>query len=75
MSDSVFALALGTGTISSSGQWLEAYFPEPFIEPSIALVETLRKSADLDGKKPSYPDPEAMTKLANALAAAGEEGQ
>lgn len=49
MNHDIFALGLGIGTQNRSGQWLEVYFPEPHLRPSMAAFLPLLKTAGYQG--------------------------
>jgi 2,3,4,5-tetrahydropyridine-2,6-dicarboxylate N-succinyltransferase len=45
----MFSFALGIGTKDSRGNWLEVYFPDPWLEPSKELLAPLLKILKYDG--------------------------
>ena len=47
----MFSFALGIGTKDSSGNWLEVYYPDPWLEPALELLGPLMKTLELLMKK------------------------
>lgn len=45
----LFALALGTGTRNSRGEWIEAFFPKPMLSPDSSLISALKRTLDYQG--------------------------
>lgn len=44
-----FALALGCGTQNRNEDWLEVFYPEPVLAPTISLVESIREELGYEG--------------------------
>ena len=67
MTDGAFAFGLGVGTHNDKGNWLEIFFPQPLLNPSLALATVL---ADCDNDHALSRD--ELAAMQAALAAAGE---
>lgn len=64
----MFALAFGIGTHNSSGQWLEVFYPQPLLNPSLNLVNTICQTLSCSKSTQSVPlQSEQLMKLADAL--------
>lgn len=70
MTNSAFAFGLGVGTLNSAGEWLEVYFPQPLLGPSVGLVQA---AAACDSA--SVLSADQLRDLQSALADAGETAQ
>ncbi len=49
MSNTLFSLGLGIGTKNSIGNWLEVYYPQPLLNPSVDVIEAITSSVDYQG--------------------------
>ena len=45
----MFSFALGVGTKDSSGNYLEVYYPDPWLNPSLDLIAPLLKALNYEG--------------------------
>jgi 2,3,4,5-tetrahydropyridine-2,6-dicarboxylate N-succinyltransferase len=70
MTNSAYAFGLGVGTLNSSGDWLEVYFPQPLLSPTAAVV----KSASPCSNNAALTDSQ-LSEMQAALAASGETAQ
>ena len=72
MNRSAFAFALGTGTRSRAGEWLEIFYPAPLLHPDKALYSVLESMPALRESAPDAVCSAAeMNTLGQALRAAG----
>ncbi len=63
-----FSFAMGIGTQSGSGEWLEVYFPDPLIAPNPNLIECVKQSLNMNnGNQTVSPTLPQLDQLANAL--------
>lgn len=70
MTTTAFAFGLGLGTHNSTGEWLEVFFAEPLLDPSVALIKAI---GGCDNRTPLGR--EQLIALEAELAAAGETRQ
>lgn len=70
MTDQAFAFGLGVGTHNSKGEWLEVFFANPIINPSVAIAQA---AANLESNQAL--DAASLKSLQEALDAAGESEQ
>lgn len=70
MNNSAFAFGLGVGTHNSKGEWLEVFFPQPILAPSLELTAAI--AGFNTGEALSKPQ---MQALHAALVEAGESAQ
>lgn len=76
MTTSLFAFGLGFGTRSTSGGWLETFFPRPLRNPAAELVSALQRSCPLAlDAGIAEPDAPMLHAIADALGAAGHAEQ
>jgi len=72
----MLSFALGIGTQNTQGDWLEIYYPAPLLSPDDRLVAAAARVLDApDGNAAVSFLPEQCGALAEALRAAGHEGQ
>ena len=68
-----FSLAFGTATKNRDGKFIEAFFPNPLLNPSDELVSAVAKVAGYEsGNQAIEISAELSGELANAFAAAGD---
>ncbi|MCF7982228.1 MAG: 2,3,4,5-tetrahydropyridine-2,6-dicarboxylate N-succinyltransferase [Pseudomonadales bacterium] len=71
-----FSFAMGIGTQSGSGEWLEVYFPDPLITPNPNLIECVKQSLNMNnGNQTVSPTLPQLDQLANALTNIGMADQ
>ena len=71
MRNTAFAFGLGVGTHSKQGEWLEIFFPQPLLHPSIELLEALSAINYDGGNRTIDLSSGQLDKLADKLTAAG----
>lgn len=65
----MFSLAFGVGTQSSTGQWLEVFYPKPLLQPSAALVNALHQQLNCPATTQVLPlQTSQLQQLAKGLA-------
>jgi 2,3,4,5-tetrahydropyridine-2-carboxylate N-succinyltransferase len=74
MTTSIFAFGLGVGTQNNSGEWLEIFYPEPLLSPSIALADCVAKLG-LNDSNNSNLSTEQLIQLESLFIDAGEAEQ
>ena len=70
-----FALGLGVGTKSSTGDWLEVYYNAPLLNAADAAVKAAEVAGYEGGNATIELDNDTLAKLESALREAGQEEQ
>ena len=50
----LYALGLGVGTQNSKGEWLEAFFPQPLLNPDPVLASVVAETLDFQSGKSTF---------------------
>ncbi|MCB1662260.1 MAG: 2,3,4,5-tetrahydropyridine-2,6-dicarboxylate N-succinyltransferase [Pseudomonadales bacterium] len=67
-----FSFAMGVGTQSGSGEWLEVYYPAPLISPNSKLIACVKQTLNIaTGNQVIAPSASQLNQLANALTELG----
>jgi len=74
MTTSIFAFGLGVGTHNSSGEWLEVFYPEPVLSPSVAVAECVAQLGLSESNNANLSADQLM-QLESLLIKAGEAEQ
>lgn len=70
----LFSFGLGIGTQNNNSEWLEVFYPQPFIAPSDTIKNVLAENLGYSGGNQTLTlDTVALEKLATAFAEAGED--
>lgn len=70
--NTLYSFALGVGTQSGKGDWLEVYYPQPLLKPDTKLSGAAASALQYDGGNQSIAlDDDQLQALAAALADAG----
>ena len=63
MSSNPYAFGLGIGTLNKKGDWLEVYFPNPILNPSVKVFSVfkphLHSGKSLNNNQVVFPNPPA----------------
>lgn len=71
-----FSFGFGVGTQNSNGQWLEVFYAQPLLAPSVSLVDTVAQVVDYQGGNQVVEfGNDKVEALASALNEAGETAQ
>jgi len=71
----MLSFAIGVGTRSREGAWLDVYYPAPAFQPGGPIVDALRRTVGADATGFTPLDGRSLAALAPALRAAGAEEQ
>ncbi|MFT6917060.1 MAG: 2,3,4,5-tetrahydropyridine-2-carboxylate N-succinyltransferase [Motiliproteus sp.] len=76
MSGNAFSLGLGIGTQSSTGDWLDVFYPKPIFQPAGTLLKALADATGYKGGNQVLTlDSDRLASVADALAAENAEEQ
>ncbi|WP_372861252.1 2,3,4,5-tetrahydropyridine-2,6-dicarboxylate N-succinyltransferase [Spongiibacter sp.] len=76
MSETLFSLGIGLGSQNSKGEWLDTFYPQPLLQPAAAVCTAITSVVDYQGGNAAISvNSEQMSRLAEALKAAGDRGQ
>ena len=76
MSEQLFSIGLGVGTQNAKGEWLEVFYPQPILNPSSTLADTLTSHLNYGGGNHAIAlEKSQLDSLAQALQQAGETEQ
>lgn len=76
MSEQLFSIGLGVGTQNNKGEWLEVYYPQPLLKPSVELGKALRSNTGYsDGNQAVALEKGQLGALESALREIGESTQ
>ncbi len=68
----IFSYAIGVGTKSKSGDWLEVYYPQPVLQPNEEQITAVSAALDYNGENCSLePTDQQLGELAIKLSAIG----
>ena len=71
-----FSFGFGVGTKNSKGEWLEVFYPQPLLNPAVALVDAVAQTIDYQGGNQVVEfGADKAAALADALNSAGETAQ
>ncbi len=74
MTTSIFAFGLGVGTHNNSGEWLEVFYPEPVLSPSVAIAECVAQLGLTETNNANL-SADQLIQLESSLIDAGEAEQ
>jgi len=72
----LYSLAIGVGTQNTKGEWLEVFFPQPLLNPSVDIVAAVANTLGyVEGNQAIAIDKAQLDGMAAALEAAGAADQ